>query len=356
MAEAAKLGGLLINRDYEPEVLDFRRKSTLFWQLLKKEPARQPTIRDIEMTRRANVGPVERSDLSGTRRNTTYDLEPDLYDPGQDVKAIAGQIESKFFDRSMAKMQGINYTADFGKKTNEVIEELFRYQEMQLFRGNAAVNPLEYNGLQNQMPLNPTHVVTVNLLEETPRKIWMAINEIILRRISNRERVGKLTHIFSTGGAYLQLQEQMESSSMKFSDVSLTSPSNTIITVPGIQGIQTVDGLKPIISTPYLDDAPAQTIDINGTRVECDICRMYLIDIDCLIWFGVFPDGGEANNYDPQLFDITGYINGRPLIQSRLAVMLGTPKVRNYGIYRLDIICPRGSAWNVPPGFEEPII
>lgn len=137
MAEAAKLGGLLINRDYEPEVLDFRRKSTLFWQLLKKEPARQPTIRDIEMTRRANVGPVERSDLSGTRRNTTYDLEPDLYDPGQDVKAIAGQIESKFFDRSMAKMQGINYTADFGKKTNEVIEELFRYQEMQLFRWNA---------------------------------------------------------------------------------------------------------------------------------------------------------------------------------------------------------------------------
>src|SRR5919199_3690025 len=93
-ASAANLGGFTINQNYDPEIEDYRRKETVFWELIpaaNKKPAAAPTVKKIVRDKRPQVGYANRGDLSGAVENRKQDLALNLDDPGQDVKALSAK-------------------------------------------------------------------------------------------------------------------------------------------------------------------------------------------------------------------------------------------------------------------------
>lgn len=335
MAEARDLGGFVINQNYDPEIEDYRRMNTVFWQMIpagNKKTANSPLVRKLAKTSRVRVGFANRDDLSTATENSK--LPKDFDDPGQEVKAIAATLDFSHFSRSMSAVQGRPYGDEIAEDTDELIKETYRYLDIQLFQANEAINPAEFNGLQAQMPANPEHVFEVDLTLDPPEVIWKKINEICLRVATNRERLRRVTHIFCTGAAYKRLQDEV-------ADVK----QNMMEIIPGynVPAIMTGDGQKPIIFSPYLDDVS----DVEGTgssATSYDYLRMWLLDINCFEWRGVPPDGGNGT-FEPQIFDVTQYQNGNYLVLKRLLLMYGTPYLKNQGLWRIDLKTPLGSAW-----------
>lgn len=331
-ASATNLGGFLINQNYDTEIEDYRRMITKFWQMIpqgNKKPARSPIVQKIKKDKRAKVGFVDRGDLSGAIPNTKTDLERNLNDPGQEVKAISATLDFSHFARSMAAQQGRPYGDEIAEDTDDMMKEAYRFLEMQLFRADASVDPLEFNGLQAQ-GLPDDHVFNVDLTAASPESIWEKINEVTMRATTDREILRSITHIWMTGGAYVQVQKETKNTEMKLNQTEI---------IPGVRvpAIMTGDGEKPLISTPYLDDLPG----VDGG----DILRIYLLDMNAIEWHGVKPDGG-ISTFEPQIFDVTGYLNGEFLVLKRLLLMYGTPYVKNNSLYRIDVKAPLGSSWH----------
>jgi hypothetical protein len=332
-ASAINLGGFAVNQNYDPEIEDYRRMETTLLRLIlqgNKKAAVSPTVRKLVKDKRANIGFVNRSDLSSATGNTMNDLRLNYDDPGQEVKAFAARLSFPHFARSMSEQQGKPYSDQVAEDTDDLLRESFRFFEMMLFNGNAAVNPLEFNGLQSQMVL-PDHIFTIDITGTEPDRIWQTINEIAMRAATDRQTLRKISHVFTTGAAYVALQKESESYSTRFADKEI---------VPGlnVSMIMTGAGEKPVISSPYLNDL--------GNQAGYDILRMYLIDITCVEWHGVYPYGG-TKTFDPQIFDITTYLNGQYLVTERMLLCYGTPYLKNNGLYRIDIRAPLGSAWNL---------
>lgn len=339
-AAAANLGGFTINQDYDPEIEDYRLMETKFWRMIpqgNKKLAAAPTVKKIVKDKRARVGFVNRTDLSSSVSTNKTDLQRNLSDPGQEVKAISGLLDFPHFARSMNEQQNRPYGDEVGEDTDDMLKEAFRYLEMSLFRGDASVNPLEFNGLQAQI-VEPNHIYTVDLTATEPERIWQRVNEIVMRATTDRNIMRKITHIFTTGSAYVELQKQVESTSTRFMEKEV---------IPGVRvpSLMTGDGEKPIISTPYLDNLS----NVSGpSSAPHDVLRMWLLDINAVEWHGVLPYGG-TRSLDPQIFDVTQYLSGQYLVSKRLMLMYGTPYLRNSSLYRIDIKAPLGSAWNVAP-------
>ena len=342
-AEAMNLGGYVINRDYVPEILDYRRTQTVFWQLLKnKKPAPAPIVRRIYKDRRPHVGFVTRHNLSAATENHDYQLPKNLNDPGQEVKAVAATLDFSHFARSMHIQQGRPYGDSIAEDTQDLIVEAYRFLEMSLFRGDAAANDLEFNGLQKQLTLQ-TNIDSMDITtpeytsgDSNAPTIWRKINQMVMRATSDRETLRRITHIFMTPEFFVKFQEEID----KRKNYVLQMDGYEVIPGVVVPAVMTGAGLLPIITSVYLDNIPNQ----NGA----DVLRCWLINIDEIEWYGVYPDGGDKT-FEPQIFDVTNYLAGQYLVIKRFLLMYGTPYLKNNALWRLDMRAPLGSAWNVPP-------
>lgn len=337
LAEAQNLGGFVINQNYDPEIEDYRRMIPKFWNMIpssNKKVANSPLVRKLAKTNRTRVGFVDRDDLSAAEANSK--VSKDFNDPGQEVKALAATIDFSHFSRSMSAAQNRPYGDEVAEDTDELIQETYRFLDIQLFQADAAQNPNEFNGLPAQMPNNPSHIFEVDLTDSaSPEIIHKKVNEIVMRVATNRDTLRQVSHIFCTGAAYVRLQDEV-------ADVK----QNVMEIIPGynVPAIMTGDGQKPIISSPYLDDvADVQNTGDSGTSY--DYLRMWLLDMSKLEWRGVPPEGGDGG-LEPQIFDVTQYQNGNYLVLKRLLLMYGTPYLKNQALWRLDIKVPFGQAWN----------
>jgi hypothetical protein len=334
-ASAANLGGFTINQNYDPEIEDYRRKNTVFWELIpagNKKPAAAPTIKKIVRDKRPQVGYVNRGDLSGAVQNRKQDLALNLDDPGQDVKAVSAKYRYDFFSHSMHEQQNRPYQDEIAVDTDDLITETWRFLEMELFAGDADENPLAFNGLEKQMTL-PEHIREINITGTQPQKIWKTINNMVLRAATDRNVLRKITHIFMTGAAYDALLGELGDEQNR-----IFAAETEIVPGFNVPSMTTGIGNLPIIQSPYLQDLHNQ----NGN----DILRIYLIDMNAIEWHYVRPYGGR-DTADPQIFDITMYLANEPLVTERLLVMFGTLYLKNNGVWRIDIRAPLGSAWNI---------
>lgn len=336
-AEATNVGGFTVNQNFDPEVEMYIRRETVLWQLIKnKLPAEAPIVKKIREGALPTVGAVSRGNLSAAKNapllNSETATQNDLGDPGQEVKAVAGTIQFNHFGRSMSEQQGRPYGNQVAQETRDLLVAMARYLEMSLFIGDATANPLEFNGLDHLLP--GSNVVTIDLTDDqNPQRLTDTINRTITRATSDRTIMRKITHAFCTGAGSLQVQSEV-GQAVFYSNVSEV--------VPGfkVPGIMTSNGMIPIVNTPYINDS-------DGGAGN-DVIRTYLVDIDSLEWRGVRPYGGE-DSYEPQIFDITQFINGNPLVEQRMALIYGTlyGKNRGNGIWRIDATVPPGSVWNV---------
>jgi hypothetical protein len=344
-AAASPLGGFTVVQDYDPVILDYRRMRTRFWQMIppgNKKPARSPTVQKMKRDKRAKIGFVNRMDLSGTQHNRKEDLALNLQDPGQPVRAMTASLDFSHFGRSMARQQGYPYGDEIAENTDDMLKEAYRFLEMSLFNSvNTPESPHAFNGLQAQQT-EGGHVWRVDTMAETPDSIVDTVNEICMRAATDRNNLRTVSHLLFTGAAYTMLQKEVKANSIKVNEVEI---------VPGVvvPAIQTGDGLKPIVTTPYLDDVANE-----GNRGTNDLVRIYPIDMDCVEWHGVVPDGG-TDTFEPQIFDMTAgmYASSQPLTLKRMLLQYGTPYLLNEGLWRIDIVVPRGKAWSLSQEAED---
>jgi hypothetical protein len=344
-ASASPLGGFTVIQDYDRVVLDYRREKTRFWRMIpddNKKPARSPTVQKIKRDKRAKIGFANRMDLSGTQHNRKEDLALNLQDPGQPVRALTASLDFSHFARSMARQQGFPYGDEIAENTDSMLKEAYRFLEMSLFSAvNTPESPHAFNGLQAQQTAGG-HVLRVDTMAETPDSIVDTVNEICMRSATDRNNLRTISHLLFTGAAYTMLQKECKANTININEVEV---------IPGliVPAIQTGDGLKPIVITPYLDDVADE--EGRGTN---DLVRIYPIDMDCVEWHGVYPDGG-TETLEPQIFDMTAgmYASTQPLTLKRMLLQYGTPYLLNDGLWKIDIVVPRGKAWSLSQEAEE---
>jgi len=334
--EATNVGGFTVNQDFDPEVEMYLRKNTILWQLIQnKLPANAPTVKKIQEGALPNVGFINRGSLAAAKvaplQNTQTATQNDLSDPGQEVKAIAGTIQFNHFGRSMSEQQGMPYINTVAEETRDLLVAMAREIEMNLFKGDATVNPLSFNGLDKLM--HSGNIVTCDVTDADPDNLTEVINRTITRATTDRDIMRRITHIFCTGAGSLQVQKEVGQALFYQNQSEIT---------PGfkVPGIMTSNGMIPIVNTPYIND-------LDG-GAGSDIMRIYLVDLDSIEWRGVYPHGGKET-LEPQIFDITQFVNGDPLVEQRMALIYGTPyaKSRGRGIWRVDCAVEPGTVWNV---------
>jgi hypothetical protein len=275
-------------------------------------------------------------DLSATVHNRKEDLNLNLNDPGQPIRALTSSVSFPHFPRSVAKAQGMPYGDEIAENTDSMLKEGYRFLEMALFNSrNTPETPHAFNGLQAQQT-EEGHVFTVDTIGDTPESIVDTINEVCTRIATDRNVRRKVTHLMVTGAAYTAISREVRANSIKVNMVEI---------IPGVRvpAIITGAGEVPIFMTPYLDDVADPAGDDSH-----DVVRIFPLDLECVEWWGLIPDGG-TETIEPQIFDMSAsmYSATTPLVMQRMMLLYGTPYLNNEGLWRIDVRVPRGRAWSL---------
>lgn len=331
-AEATNVGGFAVRQDFMSVIGDYRYKNTELWKRLdnRKVPAESPIVQELRRSNLPTVGFAPKGNLAAAPLNATIPL--DYSDVGQEVKAIVGRIQCEHFAMSMAQQQGRPYGNQMNQDTEDLILSTLRFLERSLYTGNAGVDPLQFNGLIEQMP-PANHVFTADITSTNPDAIHDKLDDICMRSAMRPQSLmeHRPTHIFCSGAGARLLTKEIKQLQL-FHNVKEISPG---VLIPSVL---TGYGYVEIVPTPYLADR---------SGAGGDIVSFFLVDMANLEWHGVVPYGGK-NSFEPQIFDLSHVINGLPTLNERMIVIYGTLKAKNggQGIYRLDVTAPAGSIFN----------
>ena len=333
-AVATAFDGFTVRSDFMDEIVEYLRRETIFWPMLKKRAAEADVVREMRETAFPDSGFVSKIDLNPVENSTSVPASRDLSDPGQEVKALGGIIEFGHYARSLYTQQGKPYGDIVAERTDKLLISTARQLEQALFIGNAAQNPLQFNGITLQM--QEGHTFEADLRGSTPDSIVRKIRSIVRLATSDILIKRKISVVWTSGLGLERIEIEVGN--------SLTY-HNLIEITPGLQvpAVITQSGRIPIIPSPYIIDTPGSP---NGLEADNpDIIDFYLLDMDLIEWRGVLPEGG-TNSFDPQIFDVSIYGSGAPyLVEKRMGLIYGTLYCHNRGegIYRLRVKVPRNT-------------
>jgi len=323
-AIATAMDGFTVIDDFEPIVREYLRKTTVFWPLLRKEPAYADNVREIIEGPEPQTGFFDKN-ATNPVENPTNLAAHDLTDPGEFIKAIGGVISFSPYSRSLYRQQNRPYGDTVAKRTSDLIVSAVKTLERSLFVGDATANPLEFNGLEKQ--INPANIYTASIVagDSVVRKLRPLARLIV----SNENILRNVTHIFTTALG-LELIEQEVTTHLDYTNLDEIRPG---LRVPGIitQG-DTQGKPTPIITSPYIRD--------GATTVP-----FWMLDMNTLVWKGVIPEGGR-DTFNPQVFEVSDYTFGATptyLVNKRMSLNYGTlyaSKACGGGVFRLDVTVP----------------
>ena len=337
-AQAINLDGATVNQSIMDMIGDYQRKNGVMWQLIpNKKYAKSPTVQEGIKDKHPVVGAVDRSTLDHQEAGVTNppgSLERDLADPGQDIKAISGEVEIPHFAHSMNAQQGYAYEDTFAENTDDLLHSATRYVDRQLIVGDSAQNPNEFNGLLNLMTGDPGHTAVLDLTDSNNTTlIHQALNKLCIRALNEPNNINSISHIFCSGGGQNALITEAYNSHI-YQNQKEIAPGHIVnaIVTPGAP-----EGTTPIVSSPYIFDEAAD--DNSG-----DFLDFWLVDMSLIEWHTVVPFGGRKT-HELQIFDFTKYVSGNPLVEKRMILQYGTlyAKNRGRGIYRLRVKAAPGS-------------
>lgn len=329
-AAATNMGRFTVRQDFSGDIGDYLYNLAPLWSKLPKEPAEADLVREIRTSGLPLSGFANKQDLNtgvrpapGNRHLTN--------DPGQEVKAVSGYLDWTHYARSLYAQQGQPFGDQIAKDSDQMLRSTAQTLELGVMSGNATTNPLEFNGISQQ--IQAAHIIPSSILSATPDNIGQRLCEVVTRAMSSRMFNRRITDILCSGSGFNLLQKEVENKRLHIQTREIS---------PGLQvpSIMTPSGLVPIMMSPFLDD-------VSGGGTNPDTIRYYLIDIDSLRWKGVRPYGG-ANNLEPQIFDVSSFVANVALTEQRMVICYGTLYAGNRGdgIWRLDVSAPPGTAWS----------
>lgn len=328
-AEAQELDGFVVRDDFMPYIQEYIRKNTVFWPLIQnKEPAEADLVREVQEDQDPVTGYFGKNDMNSLTETGTSYTPLDLTDPGQSVKAGGGLIEISHYSRSLHNQQGRPYGDQLSRKTAKLISSSTKSLERGLFKGDVSTNPLEFNGLDKQIP--SANILDADITTNPPDIINKKLRSIVRYAINDDERLRNITHIF-TSGLGVELIEDELYDKLTYRNLNEIRPN---FSVPAINS---QNGQIPIIPSPYLNDVK------GATNADPDYIEYYLINLDHVFWRGVYPFGG-ARTFDPQIFEVSSYTDAGMtyLVEKRLCLFYGTLFLGNQGFsfFKLRVKAP----------------
>lgn len=340
-AEATDMDGFTIRNDFMPAIREFIRKELFFWPLLvQKEPAEGDLIREAREVDLPPTGFFNKHNFSGLLEHEPDYPSSDTEDPGQVVKAGGALFKVGHYAKSLYIQQGRQFGDVIAKKTTNLIQSTAKTLERTLFTGNTRNNHLEFNGIGAQMA--PGHAFTCDIRPPQSDSIVRKLRGIVRLAMNHPDITRSVTHIF-TSGLGLQLIEDETDNKLIYTNRDEIRPGLKVAE------ISTQAGNLPIINSPFLTDANGGG-DLSTGVGQPDIVTFWLIDINQILWKGVYPDGG-TKTFDPQIFEVSTYTDAtmQYLVEKRLCLFYGTLYCTNRGegIWRLDVTVPAGTVGSI---------
>lgn len=331
-AAATELDGFVVRDDFMPYIREYIRKNTVFWALIQnKEPAEADLVREVREDSDPVTGFFAKNDMNSLTETGTNYSPLDLTDPGQSVKAGGGLIEISHYSRSLHSQQGRPYGDQLSRKTAKLISSSTKSLERALFKGDSSSNPLEFNGLDVQIPSG--NVIEADKTTDPPDSISKKLRSIVRYAINDDERLRNITHIFTSGLGVEFIEDELYDK-LTYRNLNEIRPN---FNVPAINS---QNGQIPVIPSPYLNDVQ------GATGTDPDYVEYYLINLDHVFWRGVYPYGG-ARTFDPQIFEVSSYTDADMtyLVEKRLCLFYGTLFLGNQGFsfYKLRVKVPPGT-------------
>ena len=335
-AEAAvAYDGFYVNQDFDSDIGHYLRSADdiLFWPLLRKQYAEADVIRELVENDDPAVGFMQKNTLVAVENPTTYNVLKPL-DGGQQIKSLGGVINIGYYSQSLWEQQGKPYGPQLAQKTAKGMSATLKALERCLFRGNATLNPLEFNGLETLIPTNHKFEIDIS----PGQKIANLLRAIVRKAISDEQILRSVSHIF-TSALGIELIENQTDAQMQYMNLERVSPG---LKVPSII---TQRGPTPMLTSPFIQDTPA---DPTAGR-DYDLVHYWLLDLNQLSWRGVIPKGGTPDNFNPQIFDVTRYSDHAGLehymVEKRFILQFGTLFAGNGGecLWKLSIKVPTGT-------------
>lgn len=335
-AAAINLDGFTVRDDFSGMIRDWVRRNLVFWPLItKKEPAEADLVREIREAEPPPTGFFNKNNLSSLIETGTDYSVHDLTDPGQLVKAGGGLIQISHYSRSLYDQQGKPYGDIIAKKTENLILSSCKTLERSLFVGNAANNPLEFNGIERQMA--PGHSFTADIRSPANHSPVRKLRSIVRLSVNDEDILRGITHIFTSGLGVQLLEDDTQSK------ISYTVDDEYNVK-PGyrVPGIIAQTGFVPIIVSPYLRDTE------GATGSDPDVVHYWLVDMNQISWKGVYPQGGRRT-FEPQIFEVSQYKANQYLVEKRLCLFYGTLYVANRGegVWKLSVSVPNGMVGSI---------
>lgn len=329
-ASTVALDGFTIRDDYGAVVRNYLRENTVLWQLIPKEEAGSDPVTEMQEGPEPEAGFISKIDLNPPE--TPSDLPAHFpLGTGQNIKAMGGLIKLGHYAQSLYDAQRRPYGDIVARKTNRLLIKTVKTMERGLITGNAANDPLSFNGLSVQIATGHTFNCDVTLGDSVVKKL----RGIVRLSINDEDILRGVTHIFCTGLGLEVIEEEVDAK-LDYTNLESIRPG---LRVPSII---TQAGIIPIIPSPYIQDSD------NGA--DKDEVHYWLVDINTLMWKGIYPKGG-LRTFDPQVFDVSNYnSNATPyLLEKRMCLAYGTLLVAQagQGVWKLTAKIPSGKVGGI---------
>lgn len=329
---------------YNRIIGDYRGKdASAIWAMgVTKRLARQATITEAKRDSYVSVGPVDRDNLAGLVPQNRPDVDLPGADSGEDIKSVGGIIEYSDFGNSLQRQQqeiyGNLYEENIFVGKDELYTGYVREMNRQLVSGNAASNPLEFNGIQrlvpssNIVPFDSTSAESSNIL------VHMAMRSVITKASSDRNIDRKIDFIIGSLVGHNYILNQMDQNNV------LYNRDNSSV-VPGINvtHINVFGREIPLTSDKWIDDIP------GATNSDPDTLVYYLYGKKNLQWHGVIPFGKRIQktlmDFEPHITEIYVTTPEVPFLKQEACLSYGALYAANAGrdLYRLEVTVPPGT-------------
>ena len=325
MAAAESVGGFTVRQDYLPYIRNYLRRETIFWPLLRKEPARTDLVQELREESHPQTAFFDKNQAQPPETPSSHPTSDASTnpDPGQRIKAAGGVVEINHYGRSLLGMQGDTYGDQMAKKTNDLFASTSKTVEWALFAGDASANPLSFNGVGRQMAGEHTKVAD----KREGHVVYRKLRRLVRLAVTQFDIARSITHIFTSGLGLELIEEEMDAK-LEYCNLDVVRPG---LRVPGLNTQGDSQGAAtPIITSPYLQDRDM------GEWAEIDY---WLVDMNTLCWKGVYPVGGQQT-FEPQILEVSYYADGSEyLVQKRICLIYGTlyAENRGEGIWKLTV-------------------
>lgn len=282
--------------EFEREITDMLRRSSVFFQRIESEPATGHPHRYFEQTAMATAAAVDPRNISNTPSGATR-LERPAF-----IKAVTAQSNISQFDKDVTEQQG-RFASVVAKDVNDIISAIEVKRGQMVWAGSdtsmSAPTTLEWMGGLSQITLQATCALGASIID--------ALKSQIALMLSNQtyKLEGKKFVIYLNPLLGDLIDQEAKASRITLQDVEVVAGVT-------VKAISTQAGVVPLIPDAYVPTTPVSTAAYGFAATPAN-AKGYYAAIICEDEVEIPVISGAEFNPNPRLFQLglTGNLSGQ---------------------------------------------